>query len=94
MSNVYGKIRVLKMTKSAKIRVKNLGEPYKKIREFWLLEGSVLAQSSAAERKPTHHHLFLNKKTILINICVHDFGVHYEYVGMSFVFGHSTKKKY
>jgi hypothetical protein len=41
MPYVYGKIRVLKITKSAKIRVQNLREPRKEIREFWLLEGSV-----------------------------------------------------
>jgi hypothetical protein len=38
---VYGKIRVLNMTKSAKTRVENLGEPCEEIREFWSLEGSV-----------------------------------------------------
>jgi hypothetical protein len=57
MPIVYGKIRVLKMTKSAKARAENLGEPCEEIREFWPLEGSVSLNP-------------LRKKEVLSNIVI------------------------
>jgi hypothetical protein len=95
MPIVYGKIRVLNMTKSAKTRRK-FGRTVRGNPRVLVTSRLSLAQSSSEKENPpslTNFFYLLKIKLdemVLLKHSIH--GVHYEYVGMSFVFSRSTKK--